>query len=451
MNSVLREEGFAYWGGRSVGNVESDHPGNVFPVNGVKFMPHSHPENKFKYRYYMGNIARIPIEPQWKCVLKPDRWGIEGDQNLSPTTSAEVAVTTSILFRPSRMWYTNATGTLLGQSFRELSFGDIGSQDGERIVGLAPFKVYSILAKENSLWRLSFGGTDKLQPPVKVPGIVGATSHKNMVVSEGGVFLVHDTGVYITDGSTCESIHQTRRTFYDKCVQNRILFPLACGYHNTLTKTVYLGIPFSENSDVLTDKVDGQFVFDYSLKSVTLDTITKGWSINDGLQATNWLGIYNDFYFSGLKGAVYRLRTERGPTLWRDENSPISMRLKTRYILADDALSGRFLRSLYFQFGKETGVNMKVSMAWDFFKSYQPMQDYTIPADGFGTMPFGTGYWGGDKFIEQQRRTPDKMRVYQFSLQFEDSTLDSSGAIYGIFVQSEQMSNKLIGQGGDRA
>lgn len=450
LNCVLWNYGFAYWGGRAIGKTDDNtHPGNIIPTNGVKFMPHLFPENQYKYRYATSALVGTRIEPEWECAFAANRWRVEGSIAREITNTNTFTLTTSYGYRPSRIWYTNTTGTLVGQSFRELMFDDVESQDGERITGLAAFQSYSILAKSNSLWRVSFGNSNKMSR-TKVPGIVGASSHANMVQTDRGVLFLHETGVYVTDGSTTEPVHQIRRPFEQHCSQNSLLFPLTCGFHDSLNKKVYIGIPYSDTETELTDKIDSQFVFDYTLRSITMDSISRGWTVNRGFEATHWIGIYNDIFFGDVYGNIYRIRTERGPTKWRDGNNPITMTVKTRFILADSEVDGRFIKSLIFQFGKETDINMKVAMSWDYFNSYDSETTYTIPIEGFGKMPFGTSSWGADKFIETMRRTPDRMRLYRFGLKFEDSTLDSCGALHGISIQSEQMSTKLIEQKGNR-
>lgn len=450
MNSVLWEYGFAYWGGRAIGKTDDNtHPGNIIPTNGLKFMPHLFPEDAYKYRYIQTVLTDTRVEPQWVCRFAANRWRVEGSTIKDVTDTNSFSVTTAYGYRPSRLWYTNSTGTLVGQSFRELMFDDIESQDGERISGMSPFQSYSILAKTNSLWRVSFGNSSKMSR-VKIPGIVGASAHANMIQTDRGVMFLHETGVYISDGSTTEPIHQIRRPFDEHCSQNNLLFPLTCGFHDMLNKKVYIGVPFSEDRTELTNTIDAQFVFDYTSKTISLDSITRGWSINKGFEATHWLGIYNDVFFSDVYGDVYRIRTERGATRWRDGQKAIAMTLKTRFILADAAVDGRFIKSLIFQFGKETAVNMDVSMSWDYFNSYDAKVTYNIPIEGFGTMPFGTGSWGADKFVETIRKTPEHLRLYRFGLKFEDTTLDSSGAINNITVQSEQISTQKIEQKGNR-
>jgi hypothetical protein len=450
LNSVFWNYGFAYWGGRAIGKTDDNtHPGNIIPTNGVKFMPHLFPEDKTIYRYFSGTLTDSMVEPQWKCKMAANKWRVEGSVIKDVANTTEFTLTTAYGYRPSRLWYTNSTGTLVGQSFRELMFDDIESQDGERIAGMAPFQSYSILAKTNSLWKISFGNSNKMSR-VKIPGIVGASSHANMVQTDRGVLFLHETGVYISDGTTTEPIHQLRRHFDDFCSQNNLLFPLTSGFHDSLNKKVYIGVPVSETNTELAGTIDGQFVFDYTSKNISLDSITRGWSMNRGFEATHWLGIYNDIFFSDVYGNVQRIRTERGPTRWRDGNRAIQMSLKTRFMLAESAVDGRFMKSLIFQFGKQTSVNMDVSMAWEYFGSYDNVVEYRISKEGWGLFPFGTSSFGGDKMIETIRRTPEVMRVYRMSLKFEDNALDSSGAIHNITLQSEQISPNMIEQKGQK-
>jgi hypothetical protein len=90
---------------------------------------------------------------------------------------------------------------------------------------------------------------------------------------------------------------------------------------------------------------------------------------------------------------------------------------------------------------------MAVSMAWDFLKGYTLVNEYVLPADGFGIAPFGQTYFGCDKFMENIRKVPQTNRVSQVSLQFVDSALDSSGEIYGVYVESTETSTEIVGQG----
>ena len=452
MNCVLHDVGFTYWGGKAIGNVENTHPNNVLPTNGLKYMPHLNPDDAYRYRYYEGSIVSAIKEPKWICTMQPFCWRVEG--NVQADVSGNVYTPAEFYtlkeFRPARLWYTNPTGTVSGQAFRELSFTDVESQDGERITGLAQFQTYSLLAKQNSLYRLSFGGSDKLDNPQKVPGSTGAVCHKNMVPTDRGVFFLHDTGVYVSDGSVCETIHQVKRLFDDRVVQNRLLFPLTSGFHDTLGKTIYVGVPLSTDEQSLSSDTNSQFVFNYSLKSITLDSVMSGWSYNTSVPAIAWVGVYNDVFFSSTNGIVCRMRTEKSSTKFSDERNAITMSIKTRYMFADDNFNCRFLRNLIFQFGKETGINMTVSMAWDFLKGYTTVNEYVLPADGFGIAPFGQTYFGCDKFMENIRKVPQTNRVSQVSLQFVDSTLDSSGEIYGVFVESTETSTEIVGQGVSR-
>jgi hypothetical protein len=215
-----------------------------------------------------------------------------------------------------------------------------------------------------------------------------------------------------------------------------------------LGKTVYLGVPLSAEENELATDVSGQFVFNYSLRNVTLNTIDYGWSVNTQFPATYWVRVKTDDFFSTDTGKLYKLRTELGGTRFSDDGKGIPFKLSTRYIDSQDPIDFKFYRSLFFQFGKETSANMKVSLAWDFAKDYTLISTIPIMQEGFGTAPFGTSYWGCDRYIETIRRTPVQPRVAQLSIRLENDEVDTAAEVYGIFLESTQITSKLHKQPG---
>jgi hypothetical protein len=85
-------------------------------------------------------------------------------------------------------------------------------------------------------------------------------------------------------------------------------------------------------------------------------------------------------------------------------------------------------------------------MTWDFGKDYTLISTFQLDKEGFGEAPFGTSYWGCDRYIETMRRTPIRNRLAQISLKIEDSALNSSAELYGIFLESSQVTTKLHSQ-----
>jgi hypothetical protein len=442
INTVLHDTHFAYWGKfNSDQSDQNQHP----PVNGLRIHSHLYPDDKYRYHYSDSKIVSAVNESQWSAASTGTMWKVEGETRFTVTTAEQFTFSTK-RYRPSRCWWTNPTTAGFGQAFRELSVEEISSQDGEQVLGVAPFQSYAIFAKKSSLWRGGFSGGTTLSIQ-KIPSTVGASSAKNMVPTERGVFILHDSGLYITDGGSVEPILQVSRYFNSRVVQNVGLFSQTAGHHNPLTKTVYLGIPLSDTELETTTDVSSQFVFNYSLKNVTLNTIDAGWSVNTNFPATAWVRVQADDYFASTKGKIYRLRTERAASKYNDETVGAHFKVTTRFIDSQDPIDFKFYRSIFFQFGKETSATFVVSMGWDFSKDYTQISTYQLDKEGFGEAPFGTSYFGCDRYIETLRRTPIRNRLAQISLRVEDSAIDSAAELYGVFLESSQVTTKLHKQG----
>lgn len=442
VSCVLHSSYWGYWG-KFRPDLEREQD---IPTNGCRVQPHMWPENAYRYHRttYLGTTGTT--ESGWKCEGEPGYWKVEGEDTFEPSWTP-VTTYTAKKYRPSRIFWTNKAGTAEGVSFRELSLEEIDSDDGDEIVGMVPFQTYSIAAKRSSVWRASFQGGTILSVQ-KVPSTVGSASAKNMVATERGVFFLHESGLYITDGALVEPVLQTSRYFNSRVVQNKDLFNFTAGHHNPLGKTVYLGIPLSDSEGELASGVSGQFVFNYSLRNVTLNTIDYGWSVNTQIPATAWTRIKTDDFFATDTGKICKIRTENGPTRFSDNGVGIPFKLSTRYIDSQDPIDFKFYRSLFFQFGKETSANMKVSLAWDFAKDYTLISTIPIMQEGFGTAPFGTSYWGCDRYIETIRRTPVHPRVAQLSIRLENDEVNTASEVYGIFLESTQITSKLHKQPG---
>jgi hypothetical protein len=403
-----------------------------------------YPDDKYKYHYASPTITSRSNESKWKISAPANYWKAEGNINISATTTPQEIVTMK-RYRPSRIWWTNPITAGFGQAFRELSVEEVSSQDGEQLLGISPFQSYAIFAKKSSLWRGGFSGGATLSIQ-KIPSTVGASSAKNMVPTEKGVFLLHDSGLYITDGGSVEPVLQVSRYFNSRAVQNVDLFPESAGHHNPLTKTVYIGVPLSDTETETTTEVSSQFVFNYSLRNISNATIDSGWSVNTNFPATAWVRVQANDYFASSKGKIFRLRTEKTASKYSDEVSGIPFKVTTRYIDSQDPIDFKFYRSIFFQFGKETSSTFNVSMTWDFGKDYTLISTFQLDKEGFGEAPFGTSYWGCDRYIETMRRTPIRNRLAQISLKIEDSALNSSAELYGIFLESSQVTTKLHSQ-----
>jgi hypothetical protein len=236
--------------------------------------------------------------------------------------------------------------------------------------------------------------------------------------------------------------------FNERVVQNSDYLGFCAGHHNPLTKTAYIGIPLSADKNSLTTNVDGQFVFNYSLKSVTLDSINGGWSVNTNIPATAWIRIFSDDYFSSNTGKVFKLRSENDATRYNDDEDGVAFKLSTRHVnFGGDKAEVTMLRHIVLHFGKDTDATIDVSYAQNYAQDYTDMISYVVDRQTYGTSPWGEGYYGSDRFIQVYRKTPDVLRVNSLSLRFENSTPSQNVELLGIYTVGMATGQKLLAQG----
>ena len=452
-NFVLHNQVFAYWGGKRIANDESSSPGNVLPTNGCKIIPHLYPVDKQFYRYVTTTIPSADREASWTLFSAAAHFRIEGatrSDGLGATTA--VSTVSAKETRPSRIWYTNPTGTLIGQAFRELSFDEVESQDGESVTAMSPMQTFGLLFKNSSAWNITFNN-GAVFTKTRIPSIIGASSAKNVVPTPKGAFVLHDSGVYITDGGTMEDVLQPSRVFRDRVSQNIGILKYAAGFHNPFTKTVYLGVPLSSQRGPAVSEISGQLVFNYSNRSITLYSVDTGWSVNTQMPATFWTRILSDAYFASTFGKVFRLRRERTKTMYSDERTAIPFMVRTRYIFSQvgamyvdsqGPIGARFYRSLFFQFGTETRNTMEVALTKDFGTTYTHISSFSVdtsdPLNAVGAVALDPAY------IEAMRRTPPTPRATNLSIMVTNNEIDTAAELHGIFLESSDGTTKLIPQ-----
>lgn len=335
---------------------------------------------------------------------------------------------------------------ITGLSFRELSVLDLDASDGETITGLGYLQDKIIIAKRNSLYVTTFHESGVLNTAQRIPGAVGAVSHRSIANIDRGVFFIHDTGIYITDSQIVEPVYQISR-HWKQVVINSHLLHKAHTLHDIVKKVVYFFVPFSETG-LLVDKIDTALVFNYSQRSVTLETIKSGWTVYSNLEARSAHVNASDCLFCNKN--LYRIRTERSATLYLDDEESIRMWVKTRFIFSDDSYRSRFLRNIILQLGKTYGASISLYIAHDWLQGYQKVQEWSLSPDGFGISPFGQVVFGCDRIMKNIRNLPQVNRLSQISLMLEDSAKMSAGEIYGIFLESLEASTLQVTDKGDR-
>jgi hypothetical protein len=242
--------------------------------------------------------------------------------------------------------------------------------------------------------------------------------------------------VYFLNGLEVEPETTLNRYFEKRVFQNSQLLYKAAGSHDPVKKEVHLGVPYSTSEDVTVDYIDGQFTYNYNEG-------VFGWSVDLNKNATWWVRMDNEDYFSSTDGKVYKVRSERGNTKYRDYNDGIAFRLRTAYVNLDDEIQFKFIRNFILQLGLESTTNINLKYTWDYYKETTDLAVIPLNTVSFGTTPFGTGLFGSNKYMKPVRGMVSPNRVAQLGLELANEDKDANVEIYGIYIEGNITNNRL--------
>ena len=461
-NTVLRDVGFAYWGGAVDTNVA------LYPANGFSFIAHRYPINRYRY-FQNGTYTRPTIhtddylQPWDKFIFTPQAYGYQTlfaniitNRNFIPNTyeiknlilgsnALEMGTIATFVstYQGSRIWWsspvTNKEVTNRITVFKYAQTDEINSADGENIVGAVAYQNYLIVSKNNSIFRTTLSKTGDKIDMERAQSTIGATSGKNMIATESYLYFIHTSGVYFLNGLKVEPETTLNNYFNDRVIQNSQLIPFAAGYHDPVLKEVILGTPYSPDNSSTVSTVDGQFVYNYNEG-------VFGWSVNLNFPAVFWQRMENENYFSSIDGAVYKKRTERGLTLYRDYNDPIAFKLRTRYINMDAEVNFKFIRNFIIQLGMESNMNVTINYTWDYFKDTKALTVIPVSNAKYATSPYSAVTLVSNKYLKPVRGTVQPNRVAQLGLEVINAELDAKLELYGIYIEGQTTNTRLITQ-----
>ena len=435
VSTVMASQGFAYWG---------DDPGNIdeeFPVNGLKFVSHKWPNNKYTY-------ARSPFVDFFNENLYTISWYLasgfyEITANSGKTVSDLTVQTDELLEEryPNRIWWTTPDEI----SFRDLSFDDITSEDGEEIIGGIPFEEFFLVVKENQMFKIKIESTGLVKDRVQAK--VGAVSKKNIIPTNQGAVFLSKTGFYFTDGSSVRKIVRLNRVFKDYVKRNESLFPFTSGVFDPTNYMLRLGAPVADSIDGVWSINNRHLNLNFSSLGEPEGGVTGGgWSLNTDIPANVWLHIDESTYFGANASAVYRMRSEISSTLYRDDESAILMRIDTRFLDFGSPDTQKFVREAVLQLDTKYDNSIDISTTWDFRKSYHEIGSFTLDQSALAIENIGNRYAASEKYIESRRQTVDPMRSTQIGFRLENSSIDQNGGIHALWMHVTKIGPKQIRQ-----
>lgn len=459
LNAVLNNKGFANWGGM----VDET---TLYPVNGFQFTSHVYPVNR--YRSFQNSTYTRPTislsqysEPfdYFTFTANKDNYyslfggiktptdSVYNTKRLFSTAGVANKITYTTPATGSRIWWTTyKSGQEINNQITVFKYAlqdEISSPDGEDIVGAAPYQNFLVVAKNNSLYRTTLDVIGEKIEIEKAQSTVGAVSGKNMIPTEAYMYFVHTSGVYFLNGMNVEPETTLNRYFENRVYQNAQLLPFTAGYHDQLQKEVVIGVPYSSSDTATTDIIDGQFVHNYNEG-------VMGWSVNTNIPATQWIRRLNENYFSSIDGRVYKKRSERAVTRYRDYEDPITFKLRTRYVNMGDDINFKFIRNFILQLGTETDMNVTVNYTWDYFKDTKPLTIIPLSSDSYRGSPYAGAYFVSNKYLKPVRGMVEPNRVAQLGLEIINAEIDAKMEVYSINIEGQLTNTKLVTQKNQR-
>ncbi len=455
LNTVLRDKGFGYWGGAIDTKVE------LYPANGFAFISHKYPINT--YRALDTGAYIRPIIPTADYNNPFDKFlfravganyytifgNIKNSLGVYEIKTQDAAATTDYTmtyvsaYRGSHLWWSPPTNAKeISNRITTFKYDlqdEINSQDGENIVGAVAYQNYLVVGKRNSLHRTTLSKSGDKIDVERAQSTVGILSGKNMVATESYLYFVHNTGVYYLEGINVVPETTLNRYFDERVYQNAALLPFTAGYHNPVDKEIVLGVPYSPDSTTQMSIVDGQFLYNYNEN-------VAGWSVNKNFPATWWIRMENEDYFSTIDGKVFKKRTERYDSKFRDYEDAIAFRLRTRFINMDSEVNFKFIRNFILQLGMSSVMNVTVNYTWDYFKDTKPLTIIPTTDVKYTSSPYSAVTMVSNKYLKPVRGMVQPNRVAQLGLEIMNAELDKKLEIYGIFIEGQSTNTRLITQ-----
>ena len=298
---------------------------------------------------------------------------------------------------------------------------------------------------DSEIWKVQVNET--IEPLVeRLQSTVGAVSRGNIVATEQGVFFLARDGIYFTDGNTVQQCNRIKRKFDENVRFSRALFPLTAGGFDPVNNEVRIGVPYSETRLQSTTQIDGEFVFNFNLTSITSETLNRGWSRNSNIFSSVWLAVDQQLYFGDQFGAVNKIREDATIVKWSDGAQAIPMRIDTRHMFFGAESSKDYLREYILELGAEFDTVVSTSYAFDYRYVYDSITTHTVDASALAVEEIGDRYSLSARWADIKRNTTGIQRQVRYSLRIADNTLQSSGQVYTINLVGTEQSTKGSGQ-----
>lgn len=343
------------------------------------------------------------------------------------------------VLRPNLIHYSDVVSTNVPSSFvaqfKRGATYDLGSTDDSEITGAVVYNNMLLVFKRNSIWRITFGDTIYSIAAQRVQSTVGSYSNNNLVATDVGVYFVHATGVYVTDGNSVQPIFKLNQPFDERVTKDAATLALGAGYCDQDARQLYLGVEYASDFSTPIGTSDGQFNYSYN------DGVL-GWQVNTHIDAVKWARLHGQSFFASTRGKVMRIRTELSLTKFNDEAAPIPFAIQTRFLTTDQGQKFKFYRNGIFQFGTTSNCNYVLYYSKDFKTALTYMD--TIPITG-QALSNGIPVYGNTRYLKGLRDTIG-LRMAQISFTLTESSVDTDAPVYFMGVEGFLQNTRLMPQ-----
>lgn len=447
INTILKDRVTARWGSSPTGDFISD----IYPANGMQIIPHTLVN---RYREVNSDFTLNKIEIDLAKYNTPtDKWtvknlptvalefwrafGVNVATNETGTFSTQKSPSFEITYSDRVLdstiyWTISQTDSLTRLPvFGFITTETVGKEDNEPITGAIRWQDMVIISKPSSVWGIQITYSKEVGDIARKTRLQVPEGSKSgqLVATESDVYFTGNTGIWKTTGTDSEKVKVLDRYFKERVINSYTSLPLAASSYDSLSRTVYLGIPYSTMGSL--GLPNARF---------KLDVSTSAWSVDTSLYASQYAYIgFKEFYSSYL-GNVLQKRTEGEINAHSDVLDNIQFKIRTRYSDTDSAFKVKFFRNMYLLLGEDAPTTIQVGVAYDFKRFIGG--EYTsinIKPDVAGTS-FGTESFGGSRYIADFR-VSTMPRFSHISIQLTNDDRNPV-EVFAIFLESLRVTGK---------
>lgn len=327
---------------------------------------------------------------------------------------------------------------------------DVNSADGQEITGVIPFfgqtaftaaqqTTVLVAFKSNSIYLVDVNEKRAGRNPVQrieTEGL-GCTAPYSIAVTKKGVIFCNESGIYcLRRDLTIEYIGRFMERNWVERV-NLDALEITQGHHYGIGRCYKVSVPIGLDTEA-------SEVYVYNHTGEDLQTSKTGaWGRYDSHSSTGWANLDADAFEATTSGRVFSLRRQGTSTDYRDDNLPITFRLRTRALDFGNAGIRKVLDRIVAKYRSLTrNLATRLGISVDLSSEYRDTTPLTIPGSTNAELQ------GISDSTSQQifpvLHTTDRRRGVYFGIEVVNDGLDEGIEVAGLDCRIGGLSTKGI-------